>query len=253
MAINYAPFVGLTPQQVYAQFANGLPVGWDWNAWQAAQPAGTPDYTATPDNSAFGGVDPWSQQFFEDTKVPLGNVPPPVTVTTGAGTPGSAPGGPGGQFDRNAFNAVIGGALGTRQRQPSMIFSPNNDYVRTASGTGYVDTTGTTPPPGGSSTGSYITTTPGKGDAEFTTKPEMTGTVPTKYPTYDETNSVPSYSHGSTGTFQNKMTIAEGFSPPTNPVIPRPIFAPPTQGPRNGRGGVVDAMMGRRSRWNSYS
>ena len=39
--IDYSRFAGQSAMDVYAQHPNGLPVGWNWDQYMAAQPATT--------------------------------------------------------------------------------------------------------------------------------------------------------------------------------------------------------------------
>lgn len=70
MPIEYSQYAGLSPQQVYALNPNGLPVGFNWSSYQAAQPAGSTWATANlsaPTVTIGNGqqVDPWSYEAWQ--------------------------------------------------------------------------------------------------------------------------------------------------------------------------------------------
>jgi hypothetical protein len=207
MAIDYARYAGLSPQQVYQQpeFANGLPAGWDWNAWQATvNPASTWGSNAGPVNSLDnqGNLIDWQGLF--------GGNP----WDTGRSTPS--------------------GYVNVR--------SPGGSSA--APSAGLPDATNAS----GSSSGGYVNTTP----APATTAPVVPTLPGEKVDIPGVDSSAPtSFSPATSG---GNLTIADGFARPvTNPVLPQPIFGNAPRGRGTGRAGVVDAMMGRRNRWNSYS
>lgn len=251
MAINYAAFAGLTPQQVYGQFPNGLPVGWDWGAYQAAQPASSLWNSADLAWTTGAGQEiskaPWTDS--------TGATANPWTLNAPGGplldSTGNAPG----TFQLGGSTINMGG--GTRGQPPGSVPPPGS--TPTSTGNGYVSTTpgsGTTPTPtppptDPGSTGSYVQTKPAQ-------------EIPTKNPT------------GATTAYEQPLPAAEqgdGFSPfksapssmqnpgapssafpiniagGTNPVIPQPVFR---KAPEGGNP-IVNAMVRRRrSPWDSY-
>lgn len=215
MAIDYARYAGLSPQQIYQQpeFVNGLPQGWDWNAWQqTVNPASTWGANAGNINSlnnqgqaidwsAWGGADPWTLPNMGAPAGP-GNMP---VVPPPAGSPTS-----------------VGNA--TRRTR------------------GYVNTVPPPPAPPPPTEEPGVTPPPPQGDGgSYVTLDKSVGGTP------DQSTFSPA-ANGS------NLTIADGYSRPvTNPVLPQPIFGNAPRRTGTGRSGVVDAMMGRKSRWTSYS
>lgn len=217
MAINYSAYK--TPGQAYGANPNGLPSGWDWGQWQAAQPAGTLDprtHSSSGEKADFtwntngpGWINPQTGQTF--------NNPRESSSGLGGGLPGTSAnpipyvntsGGAGGQ--------TFGPVTGLPATQPSPAPDP------------YVAQLPNTPP----------MVTP-------TNQPDLTlpgNTTPRGMVT---------------PTIQGGITLP-GSGGSTPPVFRQPVFSQP-QGTPAGTGsgagkfsGLVDALARQRSRWNSY-
>ena len=190
MALNYSAFK--TPQSAYGAHPNGLPAEWDWGAWQAAQPAGTPDPTKT----TAGGQ--------------------PIDFTWN-------PNGPGYTNPQN-------GQVFANPRETGPVSAPaTTPYAISNTGASTAPPASTQPPP-----------------------------MATPDPYVTEIPATPTLATGGGGVAKAVTTDAFGAPQTAAPVFRQPVFGQPQvtpvqTGARNGPGGVVDALMRRKSRWNSYS
>lgn len=243
---NYANYP--TAQAAYGAFSGGLPAGWDWGQWLAAQPTGTLD-PRTHSSSGEKADFTWNP-----------NGPGYLYPQTGqviSGPPGSSVGSTNVWSDPSRY--VNTGAPATPA--PANGGGSTTPYVSTmppgTASPGLVapETSGgiTLPPSSGAmpaGRGSMVT--PGVNPVPLPTQTTGDMVTPSNGPGVSlptDTQNVRTMGTGTIGKSYSPSTSSTGYS---NPVFPQPIFQQPSAGLATPGGKVVDALARRKSRWNSY-